>query len=65
MVQVIPTCILVMKKERTNKGYILFIDFSQHFEKVKTQNVLRKEDINKHIVLAFYLLFILKQNSNQ
>lgn len=43
----IPTCILVMKKERTHKDNILFIDASQHFEKVKTQNMLREEDIEK------------------
>jgi type I restriction enzyme M protein len=45
----IPTCILVLKKERVNKDNILFIDSSQHFEKVKTQNYLREEDINKLI----------------
>ena len=45
----IPTCILVLKKERTNKDSILFIDSSQHYEKVKTQNYLREEDINKII----------------
>jgi type I restriction enzyme M protein len=45
----IPTCILVLKKERINKDNILFIDASQHFEKVKTQNYLREEDINKLI----------------
>jgi type I restriction enzyme M protein len=45
----IPTCILVLKKDRTNKDNILFIDSSQHFEKVKTQNVLRPEDIDKII----------------
>lgn len=45
----IPTCILVMKKERANKDNILFIDASQHFEKVKTQNYLREEDINRII----------------
>jgi len=45
----IPTCILVLKKERVNKDNILFIDSSQHFEKVKTQNHLREEDINKLI----------------
>jgi type I restriction enzyme M protein len=43
----IPTCILVLKKKRANADNILFIDSSQHFEKVKTQNVLRKEDIDK------------------
>jgi type I restriction enzyme M protein len=30
-----------------NKDKILFIDASQHFEKVKTQNYLREEDIEK------------------
>lgn len=50
----IPTCILVMKKNRSSSGAeradsILFIDASQHFEKVKTQNVLREEDIQKII----------------
>jgi len=45
----IPTCILVLKKDRVNKDNILFIDASQHFEKVKTQNYLREEDINKLI----------------
>jgi type I restriction enzyme M protein len=45
----IPTCILVLKKKRPDAGSILFIDASQHFEKVKTQNVLRLEDIDKII----------------
>lgn len=43
----IPTCILVFKKCRENPGDILFVDASQHFEKVKTQNMLRDEDIEK------------------
>lgn len=43
----IPTCILVLKKQRTQTGNILFIDASQHFEKVKTQHKLRREDIAK------------------
>jgi type I restriction enzyme M protein len=43
----IPTCILVFKKCRENPDNILFIDASQHFEKVKTQNMLRDEDINR------------------
>ena len=42
----IPTCILVLNKNRKDKDNILFIDASQHFEKVKTQNYLREEDIN-------------------
>ena len=45
----IPTCILVLKKKRTDAQSILFIDASQHYEKVKTQNVLRTEDIDKII----------------
>jgi type I restriction enzyme M protein len=43
----IPTCILVIRKQRVDKGNILFIDASQHFEKVKTQNVLNPEHIDK------------------
>jgi len=45
----IPTCILVMKKVRSEADSLLFIDSSQHFEKIKTQNYLREEDINKII----------------
>lgn len=45
----IPTCILVLKKKREHSGNVLFIDASQYFEKVKTQNVLRPEDITKII----------------
>lgn len=45
----IPTCILVFKKCREEPEDVLFIDASQHFEKVKTQNVLREEDIDKII----------------
>jgi len=48
----IPTCILVLKKTRTSaplSDRVLFIDASQHFEKVKTQNVLRDVDIAKII----------------
>jgi len=53
----IPTCILVLKKNRRatsealedRANNILFIDASQHFEKVKTQNELRTEDIDKII----------------
>jgi type I restriction enzyme M protein len=42
----IPTCILIFKKCRENPDDILFIDASQNFEKVKTQNVLRSTDID-------------------
>jgi len=45
----IPTCILVLKKKREHAKDVLFIDASQHFEKVKTNNVLRPEDITKII----------------
>lgn len=37
---------MVFKKCRENPDDILFIDASQHFEKVKTQNVLRKQDVD-------------------
>ena len=43
----IPTCILVLKKCRENPEDILFIDGSKEFEKVKNQNVLRGEHIEK------------------
>ena len=42
----IPTCIMVFKKNRNNKD-VLFIDASEHYEKVKTQNVLIEEHIEK------------------
>ena len=45
----IPTCILVFKKCRENPDDILFIDASQDFDKVKTQNILRESHINKII----------------
>lgn len=45
----IPTCILVFKKCREINEDILFIDASTHFEKVKTQNVLLPEHIDKII----------------
>ncbi len=45
----IPTCILVFKKCREKPDDILFIDASQHFEKVKNQNYLRDQDIDKII----------------
>lgn len=43
----IPTCVLVFKKCREENDDILFIDASQEFEKVKNQNKLREEDIDK------------------
>lgn len=43
----ISTVILVFKKCRKNPDNILFIDASQHFEKVKTAHVMRSENIQK------------------
>ncbi len=37
------------RKKRQHAGDILFIDASRHFDKVKTQNVLRPEHIDKII----------------
>ncbi|HMY91475.1 MAG TPA: N-6 DNA methylase, partial [Nitrosomonas sp.] len=48
----IPTCVLVFKKCRRNPDNILFIDASQAFDKVKTQNLLRSQHIEK-IVEAY------------
>ncbi|MCX6234437.1 MAG: type I restriction-modification system subunit M [Bacteroidetes bacterium] len=45
----IPACIMVYKKCRENPEDVLFIDASQHFDKVKTQNILRDEHIDKII----------------
>lgn len=43
----IPTCILILKKQRKNPDDILFIDASQGFEKVGNQNYLRSADIER------------------
>lgn len=43
----IPTCILVLKKCRTNANNIVFIDASKFFDNGKNQNYLREEDITK------------------
>ena len=45
----IPTCILVFKKCRENPDDVLFVDASNDYEKVKTQNILRDEHIKKII----------------
>lgn len=45
----IPTCVLVFKKCREQDEDVIFIDASQHFEKVKNQNILRDVDIEKII----------------
>lgn len=45
----IPTCIIIAKKCRKEDDSILFIDASKEFEKVKNQNKLRIEHIEKII----------------
>lgn len=49
----IPTCVLVFKKCRKNPDDVLFIDASQGFEKVKIQNKLLPEHIDR--IIAAYL----------
>lgn len=48
----IPTCILVLKKNREHTGDILFIDASNDFDKQKTQNKLLPEHLD-NIIGAF------------
>lgn len=43
----IPTCILILKKNRKKEDGILFIDASQEFDNSSQLNRLRKEDIDK------------------
>jgi type I restriction enzyme M protein len=43
----IPTCILVFKKNREHQDNIQFIDASNYFGKMKNQNFLRMEDVDK------------------
>jgi type I restriction enzyme M protein len=43
----IPTCIIVCKKNRLENDPVLFVDASQDYEKAKTQNNLRDQDIDK------------------
>jgi type I restriction enzyme M protein len=45
----IPTCILVFKKCREDSSNILFIDASNEFEKIKAQNYLTDENVEKII----------------
>ena len=47
----IPTCIIVLKKQRPGRD-VLFIDASRLFEKKKTQNVMNAEHIAR--VLELY-----------
>lgn len=48
----IPTCILVLKKNREHKDNILFIDASNEFDKQKNQNKLLPEHLD-NIIGAF------------
>ncbi|WP_121968832.1 type I restriction-modification system subunit M [Leptolyngbya sp. BC1307] len=43
----IPTCVLVFKKCREQPEDVLFVDASAHFERAKSQNFLRDEDVDK------------------
>ena len=43
----IPACILVLKKCRVHDNNILFIDASEHFEKVGNQNFLTDEQVDR------------------
>ena len=43
----IPACILVLKKCRVHDDNILFIDASEHFEKVGSQNFLTDEQVDR------------------
>ncbi|GLO60571.1 type I restriction-modification system subunit M [Vibrio sp. MACH09] len=43
----IPTCILVLKKQRKASDNILFIDASAHCGKATNQNFLREEDLER------------------
>ena len=59
----IPTCILVLKKCKETPENILFIDASNDFEKVKNQNVLRDEHIEK-IVRTYQNREVIEKYSN-
>ncbi|MBX3291808.1 MAG: type I restriction-modification system subunit M [Acidobacteria bacterium] len=48
----IPAAILIFNKGKGDNRDVLFIDASQHFESVKTQNRLRESDI-EHIVETY------------
>lgn len=56
----IPTCVLVLKKNRKASGNILFIDASKGFDNQKNQNMLLPEHIES--ILTAYKL---RQDSNK
>ncbi|HGO5301504.1 TPA: type I restriction-modification system subunit M [Vibrio harveyi] len=43
----IPTCVLVLKKNRKPDDSVLFIDASNYFEKGTNNNVMREEDLQR------------------
>jgi type I restriction enzyme M protein len=43
----IPTCVLILKKQRQANDNILFIDASSYFGKAPNQNYLREEDLER------------------
>ncbi|GIU51996.1 type I restriction-modification system subunit M [Shewanella sairae] len=43
----IPTCVLVLKKNRKHDDNVLFIDASNHFEKGTNNNVIRESDLER------------------
>jgi type I restriction enzyme M protein len=45
----LPTCILILKKQRNLDDNILFIDAGNHFGKATNQNFLREEDLDRII----------------
>lgn len=57
----IPACIVVFRKGRVNTN-ILFIDASKHYEKEKSKNKLRKEDINK--IVETYRAYLRDENAD-
>lgn len=68
----IPTCIMVFKKCREQPNDVLFIDASKEFDKIKTQNILRDEHIekivstyrNRNIIEEYSSLATLKEIEN-
>ena len=43
----IPTCVLVLKKNRKHDDNVLFIDASNHFEKATNNNAIRESDLDR------------------
>lgn len=58
----IPVCVVILKKNRSNSD-ILFIDASKEFEKAKSQNQLRPEDVEKIVDTVIHRKEIEKYSS--